>query len=114
MCRLNDGGALMTLTIELSASAERMLESAAKRRGIAPADYARLLLERSLPPVADIEPLEVDNDPTLKLLEQWAEEERTDDPEEIARREREFEAFKKAMNQNRLDSDGPNARIPYP
>jgi hypothetical protein len=49
-----------------------------------------------------------------RLFTEWQEEEASDDPAELARRNEDFDAFTRAMNRNRLESEGPNARIPYP
>ena len=38
----------------------------------------------------------------------------TTDPEEIARRQMEFEAFKIGMNRNRQDMEGATSRKIYP
>ena len=51
---------------------------------------------------------------TLDLLEKWDREQATDDPEEIARRQKEVEEFMEGMNRNRLEMEGPNARKIYP
>lgn len=93
------------LTITLPPEVETRLQEAARRQGIEPAEYASKLLEEALPHP---------DQATLDLLAKWATEDQTDDPEEIARREGEFEEFKAGMNRNRLESDGSNARIPYP
>jgi len=54
------------------------------------------------------------NRQSIQILDEWASEDATEDPEEIARRQAEFEEFKHELNQTRLATDGPNARIPYP
>ena len=38
---------------------------------------------------------------TLELLEAWAREDATDDPEKLKDAQRELDEFKKAMNENR-------------
>lgn len=38
------------------------------------------------------------NQAAIDMLEEWDEEDKTDDPEEIARRRAEWEEFKKGMN----------------
>ncbi len=81
------------------------MQDEARRKGIDAAEYASKLLEQALPHP---------DQATLDLLAKWKAEDCTDDPEEIARREAEFEEFKAGMNRNQIESDGPNARIPYP
>lgn len=93
------------LTITLRPDVENRLQDAARRQGVAPAEYANKLLEQALPHR---------DQATIDLLNKWEAEDETDDPEEIARRQVEFEEFKAGMNRNRVESDGPNARIPYP
>ncbi|MFN7923230.1 MAG: hypothetical protein U0Q16_24225 [Bryobacteraceae bacterium] len=48
---------------------------------------------------------------TLKLLEAWAREEATDDPETLRAAQLELDEFKRAMNKNR---EACGARILYP
>ncbi|MGB7158694.1 MAG: hypothetical protein WBD40_11545 [Tepidisphaeraceae bacterium] len=93
------------MTITIKPEVEARLQEAAKRQGVEPSEYANKLLEEALPHP---------DQATLDLLARLSTEDPTDDPEEIARREAEFEEFKAGMNRNRLESDGPNARIPYP
>lgn len=93
------------LTITLPPNVETRLHNEARRQGIDPAEYASKLLEEALPHR---------DQATIDLLNKWEAEDETDDPEEIARRQVEFEEFKAGMNRNRIESDGANARIPYP
>lgn len=102
----------MTLTIDLSSDVEDRLRQEAERRGLAPQAYARQLIEAGLP--SDLDAQRDANRATLELLRRWEIEQATDNPAELAEHERELEEFKQAMNQNRRDSEGPNARTPYP
>jgi hypothetical protein len=97
----------VTLTLNIPKDLESRLRDEAARAGLDPADYARRLIERHLSP---------DNGAkhTLDLLNQWEAEDATNDPAELARREREAEEFMRAMNRNREESEGPAARKPYP
>ena len=97
----------MTLSLNIPQHLEARLREEAARAGLQPADYVPRLIERHLPRDAGAKGL-------LELLEKWEADDATDDPAELARREREAEAFMTAMNQSRRDSEGPNARIPYP
>ena len=51
---------------------------------------------------------------TLDLLAQWDREDQTDDIQEIARRNRDFEELKEGLNRNRTESGGPDARRVFP
>jgi len=95
------------LTITVPPEMESQLHGRASRLGIEAGEYAMRLIEEGLAkPVAD--------QATLDLLEKWDREQATDDPEEIARRQREVEEFMEGMNRNRLEMEGPNARKIYP
>lgn len=48
---------------------------------------------------------------TLELLEAWAREDATDDPEKLRAAQKELDEFKKAMNENRAAC---GERILYP
>jgi hypothetical protein len=52
----------------------------------------------------------IDTD-TLELLEAWAREDATDDPEKLKAAQKELDEFKRAMNENRIAC---GARILYP
>ena len=45
----------------------------------------------------------------IEMLHRWNEEDKTDDPEELARREADWQEFKKGINENSL-----SGRIIYP
>jgi hypothetical protein len=93
------------MTIILPAEIESRLKNEANRQGVDPSQLAAALLSRALDPP---------DQATLDVLARWEAENATDDPAEIARREQELQEFKRAMNRNRLDSDGPGARTPFP
>ncbi len=93
------------LTITLAPEVETRLQDEARRQGMDVADYASKLLEDALPAHDQV---------TIDLLNKWESDTWTDDPAEIARRQVEFEEFKKGMNRKRLEMEGPDARIPYP
>jgi hypothetical protein len=54
------------------------------------------------------------NQSLAELFAQWHAEDGTNDLAEIARRNSEVEEFKRAMNLNRLEMEGPSSRIPFP
>jgi hypothetical protein len=105
-----DEGVAMTLSIELSPDAERKLGREAGLHGVTPEQYAKDLIERGLPAGAPAEGSKPD-DKTLELFARWEEEDRTDDPHEIARRIQEFEDFKRTINETREQA---GARKIYP
>lgn len=95
------------MTIALPEDLEKRLRSQAARLGIEPDQYAADLIARQLPPASAGQSLS-------DLFDQWAAEDATDDPDEIARRIAEFEEFKQEMNRSRREAEGPNARVPFP
>jgi hypothetical protein len=97
------------MTIVISDDLETRLRGEASRRGVAADEYARRLIEQGLAGGKG-DSIQA----TLEVLDNWERENATTDPAELARREREFEEFKEAMNRNRLDSEGPNARKVFP
>ena len=93
----------MTLTIDLTPEEEARLRAAARQRGLAAEECVRKLIS-DLPVVAP-------EDKTLELFAQWAAEAATDDPDEIAARNREWEEFRENMNGARREA---GARMLYP
>jgi hypothetical protein len=99
----------LTLKIDFPPETERRLKSEAARLGVDEAEYAKRVIERSLPPTAVAA-----DQATLDLLARWDREDQTADPAEIARRNREFEELKASMNRNRVESGGADARKVFP
>jgi hypothetical protein len=93
----------MSLVIDLAPEVEASLRQEASRHGLATPDYVRRLIEEALP--AAPKP----GAATLALLAAWDAEDATDDPEEIAERNREFEEFKAHIN-----ADHTSDRVIYP
>jgi hypothetical protein len=87
----------MTLKIDLSPEFEARLKEAALRQGLDETEFAKKILETSVAP-----PVPVRDQGTLDMLAEWDAEDATDDPEEIARRQAEWQEFKKAMNEDSL------------
>jgi hypothetical protein len=100
------------MTIQLPPEVEARLSEEAHRRGVAPTDFAAKLIEQGLPRSAA--PGAGPNQAAIELLKRWEQENATDDPAELARRQKEYEEFKEAMNRNRLEMEGPSARKVYP
>ena len=92
----------MTLIIELKPEDELRLQSAARLRGVEPADYAHQLVLDNLPA---IQHLEVSNAaceyPAIALFRKWAEEDAKMSPEQIAQEVQDFEELKRNLNANR-------------
>lgn len=87
----------MTLTIELSPEEEVRLQAAARKQGVTPPECAKQVLNTHLPPLRP-------GEGTLALFAQWEAEDATDDPEEIAARNREWEELKRGLNEARIAS----------
>ena len=84
----------MTLTLDLSPDLESRLRSEAERRGLEPEAYAVGLLEQQLA-------VRTNPDNSLaRLFAKWDAEDATDDPAEIARRQRAWDEIRKALNES--------------
>ena len=104
------------LTITIPPEMETGVKREAERLGVGTDEFVRGLVAKALPG-DDAEALASQaraNQSTIALLAAWEKETATDDPAEIARREAEFVEFKRAMNRNRLEMEGPDARKPFP
>ena len=64
---------------------------------------------KNAPPPLSMEEQRKKNQAAIEMLHRWNEEDKTDDPEELARREADWQEFKKGMNENSL-----SGRIIYP
>jgi hypothetical protein len=93
------------LTITLPPEIESRLKSEASRQGLGITEFATRLLDEALPKP---------DQASLDVLERWEAAHATTDPEEIARRQVEFDQFKEAMNRNRSDTEGADARKVFP
>jgi hypothetical protein len=98
------------MTIILSPDTETRLAAEASRRGIRADQLVEQLIDAALPKKTESKP----NQSSIDILDQWETETATSDPEEIAKRQIEFEEFKAELNRTRLMTDGPDARIPFP
>ncbi len=85
----------MTLTINLTPDEEARLLMAAEKEGVAPPECAKRVLAAHLPPLRP-------GEATLALFASWEAEDGTDDPEELAARNREWEELKQSLNENRI------------
>ena len=81
--------------IPLNPELEKRLTEEASRHGVDAVEYARRLIEQHLP---RSEPLP--GQATLDLFARWDEEDATEDPAEISRRESQWEELKRALNES--------------
>jgi len=94
------------MNLAISPELQKRLVEAASKRGLEAEELARQLLEEHVPDLSEEKP----NKATLELLEQWEREDMTDDPEEVARRQKEGDELMRNLARNRVDMEGPNAR----
>lgn len=95
----------MTLMLELPFDVQEALAQAARRQGQTPEQAALEALRRAYAPL----PAVIVPPPTNSLsalFAEWDAEDATDDPEEIARRIREWEKTKANLEANRLNLEG--------
>jgi hypothetical protein len=85
----------MTLTIDLTPEEEARLRAAAHSQGLDPAAYVKRTVIEHLPPLQP-------GAATLALFARWEAEDATEDPQEIAARNREWEELKSSMNASRV------------
>src|SRR5947209_8182789 len=93
------------LTITVQGSLEDRLKRAAASANADPQVVAVRVLDRHLPD---------SNQSTLDLLAKWEAEEATTDPAELARRQADGEEFMRSIAENRVASEGQNARKLWP
>lgn len=91
----------MTLTLEIEPELNGHLRELAQAEGLSVEQYVRRLLAQAVHARSDRE--------ALALLREWESEDATDDPEEIGRRRRDWDAFRQAMNRSH-----PSNRTLYP
>ena len=91
----------MSLIIDLTPEEEARLRAAAANQGVEPAEVARRVLVEHLPALSH-------GASTLELFAAWDAEDATDDPAELAARNREWEDLKSSLNANRAATgEGP-------
>lgn len=97
----------MTLTLELPLDMEGALREEARRKGTTPErlalDGLRHLFSSHAP---ETPPSETTLSPTAALFAAWAEEDRTDDPQEVARRQNEGDTLMVVLRENRVNLEG--------
>jgi len=87
----------MDLLIHIPSSLEQRLKTVAAQCGLNESEYAARLIVHHLPAGGATE-----DRATLELLSAWDDEDETHDPQEIARRQAEWEEFRRSMNENSL------------
>jgi hypothetical protein len=91
----------MTVILDISPDLETRLREKAARRGQVLSDYLLSLAEADSPPLPD-----ASADPAPALFAQWAAEDATDDPEELAWRNREGDELMASLRENRMNLQG--------
>ncbi len=102
----------MTVTLNLKPEVEAEITQQADAEGVTLQQRIDSMIaeavKRRSPPLSPEEQRKK-NQAAIDLLNQWDEEDKTDDPEEITRRQAEWEEFKKGMNESHTSN-----RIIYP
>jgi hypothetical protein len=86
---------LMGFRLEMPPELENRIRDEADRRGVEPEQFLLHLVERQLESQRPSP-----SNPLASLFAKWAAEDETDDPEELARRSRDWEELKKSINAN--------------
>jgi DNA-binding PucR family transcriptional regulator len=89
------------LTITLEADMEDRVKREAARQGVAADALVTSIIDQGLPSRV----LSGDGRTTAKLVEQWRREDATDDPIELARRQRETDDLLLALDRHRTETD---------
>ena len=97
----------MTVTLNLKPEVEAEIAQKAAAEGTGISDYLEKMIEERVVPGPATDRLQAQlekSQAALAMLRQWREEDKTDDPEEIARRQAELDEFKMAMNESHTSS----------
>ena len=93
----------MTLNIEFPPQISARLSAFARQQGIDPVAAVEKLVTEHLPPVqADMSQADEENQALINLLRSWREEDRTDDVQELERRDAETNDLMANLQANRL------------
>ncbi len=84
----------MSLKIDLPDDLAAQLEREAQRLGVDARQYAQQMIREHMPAAERSKALRA-------LFDQWATEDATNDPEELARRQRKWNELKESLNANR-------------
>ena len=91
----------MTITLELSSEQEAQLSARAAGRGLTVQEYLLSVAGGEGRRAARAPSGPLPGDSTSVLLARWREEDATDDPEELARRDAELQQLMAGLNANR-------------
>ncbi len=100
----------MTIILELEPETEARLRRKAESEGQDITAYLHSLVERETETGGENEEQRRKNQAAIDMLNEWDREDATDNPEEIARRQAEWEEFKTGMNAAHSSSK----RVIYP
>ena len=100
------------ITLDFTPAEEARVAATARQIGLAPAEYAKKLVQENLPPAQDETEAQVSarKSAAIALLESWIEAVPTN-PEEARHAEIERNEFLQNLNKNRLES-GENPLFP--
>ncbi len=95
----------MTVTLDLKPEIEAEVTRQANAQGVALSEQIDRLVADAIWRQPTLAPLSVEaqrekNRAAQAVLRQWREEDKTDDPEEAARRQAELDEFKAALNKS--------------
>ena len=100
----------MTVTINLKPDVEARVSQRAAKEGAAVSDYLERIIEETVQlEKSNAEEKQEKNQAALAMLQQWDEADKTDDPEEISRRQADLDDFMAAMNASHTSD-----RVIYP
>ena len=96
----------MTITLQLAPEEVAVLTYRAQAQGVDMEAVLHGLVAQIVPPPEKPE-LNDRQRAAIALMDAWREEDKTDDPEELNRRDRELEEFKANMNRWRAEEGRP-------
>src|SRR5690348_16088841 len=94
------------MTITLPEDLGNRVRDEARRAGLDPSELVRRVVAEHLQVPDAGRSLD-------ELFSRWEAEDLTSDPKELAQRSRETEELKRAMNRNRLETEGPESRTSF-
>ena len=98
------------ITLDLTPTEEARISTVARQIGLAPAEYVKKLVTEHLPPAAAAPTVDEENQALIALLQSWREEDATDDPQELQRRDDETNTLLSNLQSTRLSLREPEAR----
>ena len=109
----------MILTLDFTPQATAWIDAQARQRGLQPAEFILALVDEripfengihtapadpipaTVPSAQEIPRIDEESARAIAMLNRYAEEDATDDPEEIRKSEEEYEELKRNLNANR-------------